>query len=215
MMQRIRCLQAHLRQRRRAAQANAEWQSQESCHTATTAGCGGRGTPWSKTRRCGRRSKTLRRHRPGPSPPAPAPTPARPPAHRPTWRPGQAGHRLRHGVSRQPAVRRSGRAQRDLVNGGPTPSGSRSTWAPIPHRPGGPADHADARRLHRTPRVVGDAGRARWSLLHEFSRSHRRQPDPGGALSPPYPSVRYIRIETLDSPSWVAWREIEAFRPPL
>jgi hypothetical protein len=27
--------------------------------------------------------------------------------------------------------------------------------------------------------------------------------------SQPWLGVRYLRIETLDSPSWVAWREIE------
>jgi hypothetical protein len=31
---------------------------------------------------------------------------------------------------------------------------------------------------------------------------------------PTLPAVRFVRVETVTSPSWVAWREIEVFGEP-
>ena len=46
-------------------------------------------------------------------------------------------------------------------------------------------------------------------LLHTFEGSTRDSQELSFTPLQPWQGVRYLRIETLDSPSWIAWREIE------
>jgi predicted amidohydrolase YtcJ/peptidoglycan hydrolase-like protein with peptidoglycan-binding domain len=71
----------------------------------------------------------------------------------------------------------------------------------VAQSPGGVTSH----------RVYGGAG-ASDHLLHEF----RGPTDDGQQLeaSSSWPAVRYLRFETTESPSWVAWREIAVFGSP-
>jgi len=59
----------------------------------------------------------------------------------------------------------------------------------------------------------GSAGEA-YKVLHEF-RGFTNDNDVLEYAPPtPWSSIRFIRIETLTSPSWVSWREIEVLRGP-
>jgi len=54
--------------------------------------------------------------------------------------------------------------------------------------------------------------------LHEFGRYTRTGEILGCSPPTPWEGIRYVRIETVESPSWVAWRDVEVVRwtsPPL
>jgi hypothetical protein len=61
--------------------------------------------------------------------------------------------------------------------------------------------------------VLGKLPDGSYRELHVFSGSTKT----GDVLEylPPAPweGIRYLRIETSASPSWIAWREIEVFAP--
>ena len=70
--------------------------------------------------------------------------------------------------------------------------------------PNGPTRH----------RVLGrDAPAAPGTLLHEFTGSTTDQDVLVAAFDPPIAPVRFVRVETVESPSDVAWREIEILGP--
>jgi hypothetical protein len=50
-------------------------------------------------------------------------------------------------------------------------------------------------------------------LLHEFAGDTTDSEALDYAPAKPLTGIRYIRVETIASPSWVAWREIEVFQP--
>jgi hypothetical protein len=52
------------------------------------------------------------------------------------------------------------------------------------------------------------------SLLHEFEGETADKDVLGATLEPQAEGIRYVRIETLASPSDVAWREVEVLSPP-
>lgn len=51
----------------------------------------------------------------------------------------------------------------------------------------------------------------RFILLREFDQSTRDNDILAAPLDSPLPEIRAIRVETLASPSWVAWKEIEVY----
>lgn len=48
-------------------------------------------------------------------------------------------------------------------------------------------------------------------LLHQFNQFTRDLDELEFAPTSPWQEIRYIRVETLTSPSWVSWREIEVY----
>lgn len=63
-------------------------------------------------------------------------------------------------------------------------------------------------------RVIGRATRAgAGTLLREFSGPTADMDVLGATFDPPIKAIRIIRVETLESPSFVAWREIEVLSP--
>jgi hypothetical protein len=68
----------------------------------------------------------------------------------------------------------------------------------------------DGRTLHRVwGRGAGEPER----LLHEFDGLTRGDEVLEFAPSEPWKGIQFVRIETLTSPSWVSWREIEVLAP--
>jgi predicted amidohydrolase YtcJ len=65
-----------------------------------------------------------------------------------------------------------------------------------------------------THRVWGRAGNERLHQLGELSEETSDNQVLELASAPEWPVVRYLRIETTVSPSWVAWREIEVYGGP-
>ena len=65
--------------------------------------------------------------------------------------------------------------------------------------PAGPTRH----------RVLGGSGPAPTTVLHVFDGQTADSDVLIAAFSPPVPGIRFVRIETTESPSDVAWREIE------
>ena len=65
--------------------------------------------------------------------------------------------------------------------------------------------------LHR---VRGRTQAGAWRSLHEFAGVTADSQTLEVTLAQPWPEVRYIRIESVESPSWVGWRELEVFPPP-
>jgi hypothetical protein len=59
--------------------------------------------------------------------------------------------------------------------------------------------------------VRGPSPGDRVRLLHEFAGETTDGEALEYAPAEPVTGVRYIRVETLTSPSWVAWREVEVF----
>lgn len=64
--------------------------------------------------------------------------------------------------------------------------------------PAGPTRH----------RVWGRSESGGESLLHEFSGATKEPQWLEFSPSQPWQKIRYVRVETVSSPSWVAWREI-------
>jgi len=64
-----------------------------------------------------------------------------------------------------------------------------------------------------THRVYGRGSSGDTRLLHEFSGYTTDGEVLEYAPSTPWTDVRFIRVETVASPSWVAWREIAAYIP--
>jgi hypothetical protein len=64
-----------------------------------------------------------------------------------------------------------------------------------------------------THRVYGRVASGDARLLHEFSGYTADGQVLDYSPSTPWNDVRYIRVETVASPSWVAWREIAAYIP--
>jgi len=62
-------------------------------------------------------------------------------------------------------------------------------------------------------RILGKGESGDFQVLHEFSGI--TQDGQWLEYRPPQPwqGIRWVRIETLESPSWVAWQEIEILRP--
>ncbi len=58
-------------------------------------------------------------------------------------------------------------------------------------------------------RIYARSEHGGFQLLHEFHRSTHDGQALEFELGHPVADVRYLRVETIQSPSWVAWREIE------
>jgi predicted amidohydrolase YtcJ len=69
--------------------------------------------------------------------------------------------------------------------------------------PAGPTRH----------RVRAGAAAGAGELVHEFTGSTTDQDVLTAVFDPPIPGVRFVRVETIESPSDVAWREIEVLSP--
>ncbi len=61
--------------------------------------------------------------------------------------------------------------------------------------------------------LYGVTGRGNLTLLHEFSGDTSDGMTLEYAPATPWLNLHGIRLRTKASPSWVAWREIEAFAP--
>ena len=70
------------------------------------------------------------------------------------------------------------------------------------------AQTPDGKTVHR---VWGGAAQGEIRLLHEFSAETTEGQVLEANPAPAWSAIRYLKIETTESPSWVAWREIEAF----
>jgi len=70
--------------------------------------------------------------------------------------------------------------------------------------------------LHRVYfRQAGTAdSSANWQLVHEFSQPTADLDWLSFLLENPAENVQYIRVQTVSSPSWVSWREIQVFGAP-
>ncbi len=64
--------------------------------------------------------------------------------------------------------------------------------------------------LHR---VSGRTDSGSWQTLYEFSGNTADSQTLETTFPQPYPEIRYLRILTLQSPSWIGWREIEVYPP--
>jgi hypothetical protein len=75
----------------------------------------------------------------------------------------------------------------------------------VAQSPAGPTTH----RLR-----VGGPGGAQRNVVHEFSRA--TADGDWLVFRPPQPleGIQFLRVETLASPSWVAWKEIQVFDRP-
>jgi F5/8 type C domain/Cellulase (glycosyl hydrolase family 5) len=63
-------------------------------------------------------------------------------------------------------------------------------------------------------RVLGKATPdAAYQLLHEFSGFTTDRQWLRHAPATPWTGIRFLRVEMTDSPSWVAWREVQVFAP--
>jgi len=62
-------------------------------------------------------------------------------------------------------------------------------------------------------RILGKGESGDYQVLHEFSGVTQDGQWLEYRPSPPLEGIRWVRIETLKSPSWVAWQEIEILRP--
>lgn len=62
-------------------------------------------------------------------------------------------------------------------------------------------------------RVLGRADNEDWRLLHEFKGVTADSQTLEATLPQPWPNIRYLRIMTTASPSWIGWREIEVYAP--
>ncbi len=60
-------------------------------------------------------------------------------------------------------------------------------------------------------RVPGRSDGEGWRLLHQFEGVTADSQTLEVTPPEPWKNVRYLRIETVKSPSWVGWREIEAY----
>jgi hypothetical protein len=62
-------------------------------------------------------------------------------------------------------------------------------------------------------RILGKGETGDFQVLHEFSGVTQDGQWLEYRPSPPLSGIRWVRIETLESPSWVAWQEIEILKP--
>jgi hypothetical protein len=70
----------------------------------------------------------------------------------------------------------------------------------VAQTPAGPTTH----RLY-----LREAGSSDYQLVREFSGVTSEGQVLEHALSAPRPGIRFVRVETVASPSWVSWREVE------
>ncbi len=65
--------------------------------------------------------------------------------------------------------------------------------------------------LHR---VLGRAADGEFRILHDFKGFTADSQTLETTLPQPWPKIRYLRVLTITSPSWIGWREIEIYPPP-
>ena len=61
--------------------------------------------------------------------------------------------------------------------------------------------------------VLGGDGMGGWQTLHTFSGSTNAGQVLEAQADTPWEGIRLIKIQTSESPSWVAWAEIEVYEP--
>lgn len=61
--------------------------------------------------------------------------------------------------------------------------------------------------------VLGRADGKDWQLLHAFEGVTADSQTLEMTFAQPWPAIRYLRILTVKSPSWIGWREIEVYPP--
>ncbi len=71
-----------------------------------------------------------------------------------------------------------------------------------------PSQFPEGRTVHQVKGKGSDAGDL-FILLHTFDRNTKDGDELLFLPDSPLEGIRYIRIETIASPSWVAWREVE------
>ena len=108
-----------------------------------------------------------------------------------------------------PARAVDGKRETSWVSGDGPASGSRSTSGR--RRPSRTCDlfvnqSPAGRTIHR---ITGGRTRDNLRALHTFDGSTTYGDDLSWTPSEPLTGIRFIRIETTRSPSWVAWQEIE------
>ncbi|HSA62523.1 MAG TPA: nucleoside hydrolase [Nitrospiraceae bacterium] len=74
-----------------------------------------------------------------------------------------------------------------------------------------PSQYPNGPTVHH---VWGRGTSGDYKLLQEFRGSTADGVAMEASAGPAWPAVRYLKIETSDSPSWVAWREIEVYGQP-
>ena len=69
-----------------------------------------------------------------------------------------------------------------------------------------PSQYPNGATVHR---VLGRGSADSYRLLHEFSGNTQDGDVLEYSPSVPWTAIRFVKVETTSSPSWVAWREIE------